>query len=149
MPWIILAAGLALVAVVSFLVHSGAVAAQQSASWLPVVVLVAFAVVFVAGLMLWHVRKSRELIVARYHLRGDALGWRKTVVQLGTAFRVCAECGAIVPDFRAQEEHADWHEQLAVLIANGGELPEEDYTPPWTAVTDEEPAEVEQAARQT
>jgi hypothetical protein len=101
------------------------------------------AAVIALGLYLYHRRKSHELIVARYELRGDALGWRKYTINAGKQIRVCAECGALVPDFKAQEMHAEWHEDLAQLLAGEPLKPVEEV--PWSAVTEDaagpEPAE--------
>lgn len=127
---------LAIVAAVSFAGQAGAQFADSTAWLFRLLALVLLGAVLALGLFLYHRRKSRELIVARYHLRGDALGWRQVEIGHGRHGRQCAECGALVLDFHAQEEHAEWHEQLAELIATGGQLKDKLREVPWTAVTE-------------
>jgi len=84
---------------------------------LPVLALVVF-----AALWLWHRRKSAELIVARYHLKGDAFGWRRVTLQMGTQVRVCPDCGDPTPDFKAQELHMEHHRHIDTLADRIAEL---------------------------
>lgn len=124
----------AAVFVVVAAVAMGQAVGQDAAFVFRLVALPVLALAVFGAIYLWYRRKSAELIVARYHLKGDALGWRRFALAMGTQVRVCAECGAIVPDFRAQEEHVKWHEDLATLLAGEQLEPAED--PPWTAVTE-------------
>jgi hypothetical protein len=143
---------LALVFVVAAAVTMGAQVGHDSAFMFRLVALPVLALVVFGAIYLWHRRKSAELIVARYHLKGDALGWRRVNLTLQAQVRVCAECGAIVPDFRAQEEHASWHEDLATLLA-GKPLERDPEQIPWSAITEDaggaepEPAELPEAAQ--
>lgn len=129
-------AGIFIVAAASFAARAGSVFANDAAWLFRLLALGVLGTVIVLAVWLYHRRRSHELIVARYHLKGDALGWRKLkLTAMGQDVRVCAECGALVPDYYSQEEHAGWHEDLAALIAGRGEV--ESGPVSWSAVTED------------
>jgi hypothetical protein len=124
----------------------------DSAFMFRLIALPTLGLVMFAALWLWHRRKSAELIVARYHLRGDALGWRKITLQTGSRVWVCPDCGIPSHDLKSQEAHTDHHQYLDTLAdriaelervlaeALGGRVREEAEQPrrvPWSAVTEE------------